>query len=190
MTTASSIIKSLDELQDSLRQGKQVNYLFFWGHQDNGFRIGKSCLSQWFEAPFQVQGVQYSTAEHYMMAEKARLFADEETRARILLAKTPSAAKALGREVSGFDETLWQASRFQIVVAANQHKFAQNCALAEFLLSTGDKILVEASPVDRVWGIGLTETDTAARDPERWQGRNLLGFALMVVRAQLRTNAV
>nr|WP_211197998.1 NADAR family protein [Permianibacter fluminis] len=183
------MIKNLSELEDYLRLGGEVNYLFFWGHQGKGVQIGKSCLSQWYEAPFFVEEVRYPSAEHYMMAEKARLFVDEAIRAKVIEAKTPGAAKAFGREVKGFNEVLWQAQRFEIVVAANQHKFEQNAQLAEYLLATGNKVLVEASPVDRVWGIGLAEADLAARNPKQWQGLNLLGFALMVVRANLQAKS-
>ncbi len=147
--------------------------------------MGKSCLSQWFEAPFELDGIRYPTAEHFMMAGKARLFADQQTCERIILAPTPDAAKKLGRQIRGFDEALWNAARFDIVVRGNMAKFSQNPALRGFLLATTDKVLVEASPVDAVWGIGLAADDPRAQDPSAWCGLNLLGFALMEVRQQL-----
>ncbi len=172
----------LRTLRVHFNSGEPLDFIFFWGHQPSKKGVSASCFSQWYEAPFVVDGVKYPTAEHYMMAEKARLFGDEETRALILGAKTPKDAKALGRKVMGFDEQVWLENRFSIVTCANREKFAQNPELAEFLLNTGAKILVEASPVDAVWGIGLAQDDARARDPNLWSGLNLLGFSLMRVR--------
>lgn len=121
-----------------------------------------------------------------MMAGKALLFGDARAHQAILVAKGPGAAKALGREVRGFDEARWVAHRFGLVVEANLAKFSQNPPLAQFLASTGTKVLVEASPVDRIWGIGLARDHEDAERPARWRGLNLLGFALMDVRARLR----
>jgi ribA/ribD-fused uncharacterized protein len=159
-------------------------FLFFWGHRPSGRgRLGAECLSQWWPAPFVVDGVRYATAEHFMMAEKARLFGDGEARERILNAASPAAAKKLGRGVRGFHEQKWARARFDIVVAGSRAKFGQNPELAAFLTGTRERILVEASPVDRIWGIGLAATDAAASRPEDWRGLNLLGFALMQARA-------
>lgn len=121
-----------------------------------------------------------------MMAEKARLFGDQQTEAQILKSSNPGAAKALGRSIQGFDETRWVEHRFSIVVRGNLAKFSQSERLRNLLLQTGDQVLVEASPVDSIWGIGLAESDSAATKPEQWKGLNLLGFALMEVRDQLR----
>jgi ribA/ribD-fused uncharacterized protein len=120
-----------------------------------------------------------------MMAEKARLFKDEETRAQILTAGSPKAAKELGRRVKRFDEQEWERVRFGLVVEGNLAKFSQNAGLGRFLLSTVDKVLVEASPVDRIWGIGMAADDEQSENPEGWRGLNLLGFALMEVRDRL-----
>ena len=92
----------------------------------------------------------------------------------------------MGRDVKGFDDETWSRHRFEIVVRGNEAKFGQNEDLKAFLLSTGEDILVEASPVDRIWGIGLAEDDPCATNPAQWQGLNLLGFALMTVRSMLR----
>jgi ribA/ribD-fused uncharacterized protein len=121
-----------------------------------------------------------------MMLRKAQLFGDEQTADRILAAPTPRAAKELGRSVRNFDEAQWTEHRVSIVFDGNLAKFSQNPALASFLLGTKDRVLVEASPVDRVWGVGLSEDDRNIKDPERWRGLNLLGFALMRVRERLR----
>lgn len=186
MTTTLSQARCMSDLIASLGQGYPPKYLFFWGHQpQKDGTIGKSCFSQWFDAAFTVDGTSYPTAEHFMMAEKARLFADEGSRARILSAATPAQAKKLGRGVQGFDDTTWNDARFGIVVKGNLAKFSQNPPLAEFLHQTGDRVLVEASPVDRIWGIGMAAAEAEALGPHRWPGLNLLGFALMEVRAAL-----
>lgn len=178
---------SLPALLARTRRGERPKYLFFWGHQPEADgRIGKSCFSQWFESPFTLDAISYPTAEHLMMAEKARLFGDEAVCARILAARTPAEAKKLGRLISGFDEERWLQARFEIVVKGNHAKFSQNPALREFLLNTGERVLVEVSPVDAIWGIGLAADDPRAANPEQWRGLNLLGFALMAVRARLQ----
>jgi ribA/ribD-fused uncharacterized protein len=179
-------IDGLEALISEVRSGARVKYLHFWGHRPTkDGSVGASCLSQWWPSPFVVDGVEYATAEHWMMAGKARLFEDAEAERRILAAGDPSAAKKAGRLVRGFDEAIWERERFRIVVEGSVHKFASDDALRAFLLGTGDRVLVEASPVDRVWGIGLAATDEAAMDPQRWKGPNLLGFALMAARERL-----
>ena len=180
-------IRSLDGLLRAVRKGQRPTYLFFWGHKPLASgEIAKSCFSQWWPAPFSVREVRYATAEHFMMAEKARLFGDQNTRAQILKAGSPKAAKQLGRQVKNFKEEAWEESRFQFVVEGNYAKFSQNLGLGRFLLGTGNKVLVEASPVDRIWGIGLAADDERAMNPEGWRGLNLLGFALMEVRERIR----
>ena len=163
-----------------------MKYLFFWGHRPSpDGRITASCLSQWWPAPFTVDGVSFATAEHYMMWRKALLFDDEVTAERILTAGNPGRAKKLGREVLGFDEDTWAAYRFDIVVAASVAKFGQHPELYAFLSGTAGRVLVEASPLDRIWGIGLAADDHRASDPAQWLGLNLLGFALMRARTEL-----
>jgi ribA/ribD-fused uncharacterized protein len=162
-------------------------YLFFWGHTPKqAGTVDKSCFSQWFPAAFEVGSETYATAEHWMMAEKARLFGDESVRQRILAARHPNEAKKLGRLVTNFDPTRWDAVKFELVQAGNQHKFSQHDELKTYLLTTGDRILVEASPMDAIWGIGLAADHPDADQPARWPGENLLGFALMAVRDLLR----
>ena len=178
---------SVADLLAHIATGTQPDYLLFWGHRPSrDGSIGKTCMSQWFEAGFAVDGLRYPTAEHFMMAGKARLFGDGEIAGQILAAAEPGAVKALGRKIRGFDEATWVAHRSGIVEAANLAKFSQNPALRDFLLATGEKVLVEASPVDAIWGIGLAADDARAQDPAQWPGLNLLGFALMQVRARLR----
>ncbi|MFD5855292.1 NADAR family protein [Streptomyces chartreusis] len=180
-------IDSWDVLIQEVRSGARIRYLHFWGHRPlpDG-RVGASCLSQWWPSPFTVSGVSYATAEHWMMAEKARLFKDADAERQALAADHPSLAKKAGRLVRGFDNAAWERERFRIVVEGSVHKFGAHPDLRAFLLGTGDRVLVEASPVDRVWGIGLAARDEGAHDPERWRGPNLLGFALMKARERLR----
>ncbi|MEU5741054.1 NADAR family protein [Streptomyces tendae] len=185
--TVADGIDSREALLARVRAGARIKYLCYWGHRPlpDG-SIGPSCLSQWWPSPFTVDGVEYATAEHWMMAGKAQLFADAEAERRVLAAAHPAGAKKAGRLVRGFDEAVWERERFRIVVEGSVHKFASDPALRAFLLGTGGRVLVEASPVDRVWGIGLAADDEAAQDPERWRGPNLLGFALMAARERLR----
>ena len=179
-------ISSVDDLASLVASGVRVKYLFFCGHRPSADgRITASCLSQWWPAPFTVDGERFASAEHYMMWRKALLFYDTVTAGRILAARHPRQAKQLGREVRGFDEGTWAAARFDIVVAASVAKFGQHPHLGGFLFGTADRVLVEASPVDRVWGIGLAADDERAGDPSRWRGLNLLGFALMRAREVL-----
>jgi ribA/ribD-fused uncharacterized protein len=181
-------IDSWDALVSAVRSGARVKYLHFWGHRPRADgRVGASCLSQWWPSPFVVDGVEYGTAEHWMMARKARLFGDAEAERRVLASGHPAEAKKAGRLVRGFDEAVWERERFGIVVEGSVRKFASDGELGAFLLGTGERVLVEASPVDRVWGIGLAADDERAADPRRWLGPNLLGFALMEARDRLRS---
>lgn len=180
-------IGSRDALVSAVRSGERVKYLHFWGHRARADgQVGAGCLSQWWPSPFTVDGVEYRTAEHWMMARKARLFGDERAERAALDAPNPALAKKAGRLVRGFDEAAWERERFEIVVEGSVRKFASDGELRSFLLGTGERVLVEASPVDRVWGIGLAANDDRAFDPERWRGPNLLGFALMEARGRLR----
>ena len=179
-------IRTVDELVALVESGARPKYVFFWGHTPKvPGRTDQSCLSNWFPAKFTVDGVAYPTTEHYMMAEKARLFGDTSICAQILTANSPGAAKSLGRKVSGFDEMLWRESRMEIVIAGNEAKFAQNEGMGELLRGTGSKVLVEASPRDRIWGIGMGKDNEHAQNPAHWKGLNLLGFAIMEVRERL-----
>jgi ribA/ribD-fused uncharacterized protein len=180
-------IRDRGALRAAAASGEALEYLFFWGHAAREGVLGKECLSQWYlGAPFEEGGARYLTAEHYMMAGKARLFGDEAALEKILASTDPGHAKKLGREVRGFTQEGWEAARFAVVARGNELKFGQHEALRAFLLSTGDKVLVEASPRDTIWGIGMGAENPDARDPARWRGHNLLGFALMEARARLR----
>lgn len=158
--------------------------LLFYGHKVTD-PVTETCLSQWYPCQFEVDSVKYTSAEQYMMAEKARLFGDEKIRTEILRTSDPRKCKALGRKVKNFDKAVWDKRKENIVRNGNFEKFMQNSALRSFLLSTGDKVLVEASPTDRVWGIGLGKNNPDALDPKKWRGQNLLGFILMAVRNEM-----
>ncbi|WP_329123577.1 NADAR family protein [Streptomyces sp. NBC_01465] len=177
----------IEELHAQVSAGEKIKYLHFWGHtpRPDG-TLSASCLSQWWPSPFTVDGVEYATAEHWMMASKARLFGDEAAERKAVEAKNPALAKKAGRLVKGFDDTVWERERYGIVVEGSVHKFGAEAGLRDFLLATGDRVLVEASPMDRIWGIGLAATDDRAQDPSKWRGLNLLGFALMDARTRLR----
>lgn len=151
-------------------------FVLFWG----------GWPSQWAPAHFEVDGVAYNCCEQFMMAEKARVFGDEEALAKILAAPSPREQKALGRKVRNFNEGTWNGVCRGVVYTGNLARFSQDPQLRRLLLATGDKAIVEASPTDRIWGIGLAQDDPDAQRPDRWRGRNWLGIALMQVRDALR----
>ena len=176
----------LSTLRERVQAGWSPKYIFFWGHTGSDPKsVGKECFSQWYPAPFVVEGITYPTAEHFMMREKARLFGDEDAARAVLEAPHPAEAKLAGRSVRGFVESVWEERRFEIVIAASHAKFSQHPELQDFLLTTTARVLVEASPTDRIWGIGLAAADAKASDPLAWRGLNLLGFALMVARSRI-----
>ena len=142
--------------------------------------------SQWHIAPFVEGSTHYNCSEQYMMAQKALLFNDLATHAQIMKTTSPSKQKALGRKVRGFDEKVWAQHRYQIVLKANLAKFRQNPELKKQLLATGNQIIAEASPCDKLWGIGLGASDPRSQNKETWPGQNLLGQVLMEVRQTLQ----
>lgn len=181
-----SDIQYLEDLKKQVRKGQPFKYLCFWGHTPKYKDIvDKSCFSQWYPSVFEVDGYTYQNAEQFMMAQKARLFKDDGIFEKILKAENPKEVKALGRLVKNYNEEMWVEHRFEIVVQGNLAKFSQNLDLKQFLLNTSDSVIVEASPVDKIWGIGLATEDENAERPLLWSGLNLLGFALMDVRKQL-----
>lgn len=145
----------------------------------------EAVFSQWHPARFELGGNVFGCAEQYMMHGKAILFGDAEIAAEILEAASPGQHKALGRKVRGFDERTWKQHRERIVADGSRGKFTQNPALRQALLDTAGTELVEASPFDRIWGIGLAASDPRADDPARWRGQNLLGKILTRLRDEL-----
>lgn len=183
-------IRSVSGLCRAVQGGLHPDYLFFWGSfvpADGS--VGPTCLSQWYVSPFELDGTVYRTAEHFMMAEKARLFGDESALARILRSRFPAEVKKFGREVKGFEEQRWQDCRLDIVIRGNIAKFVQHTELGTYLKGTAGTLIVEASPADAVWGIGVAEEHPYAVQPRLWPGLNLLGFALMEVRSRLLAEA-
>jgi len=152
-----------------------MKYTFFY----------KSKLSQWHMVDFVVDGIKYICCEQYMMAGKAKLFNDNETLAKIMEATHPRKHQNLGRIVKGYDQETWDRNKYQIVYTGNYHRFKQNKQDLDWLLAT-EGILVEASPVDKIWGVGLSANDPLIQDEKNWRGQNLLGKALTEVRETLR----
>lgn len=178
---------TLEHIIELYNSGERIKYLFFWGHTPTKNQtVGPFCFSQWYPTPFIVSNIKYHTAEHWMMAEKARLFGDAEIEEKIIKSAIPGQVKEFGRQIKNFDEETWVKNRFEIVVNGNYHKFSQCPELKEYLLATSDRIIVEASPVDTIWGIGLSKDSKDIENPARWRGINLLGFALMEVRRRLQ----
>ncbi len=177
---------SIYSIQKDFKKGERMKYLFFWGHQPSkDGSITKTCLSQWWMSSFMINDETYCCMEQYMMAEKARLFNDNETLMEIMKSNHPKQIKDLGRQVKNFNEEAWVQRRYSIVFKGNYAKFSQNENLRQFLIKTKDRVLVEASPYDKVWGIGMSADDEHIENPLLWNGLNLLGFALMEVRDEL-----
>lgn len=172
----------IEKIKEIARLNPDTRIIYFWGHTPNPKKITAACFSQWYDCHFEVEGVEYHTTEQYMMASKARMFGDEEVFQEIMAAASPSEYKDLGRKVHGFEQARWDAAKYDIVVEGNKAKFSQNPELKAFLLSTGDALIAEASPYDKIWGIGLDRETAQQGSANQWQGENLLGCALMEVR--------
>ena len=178
-----------EALIEKYNSGEKLKFLFFWGHTaDPDGTVTKACFSQWWDCSFTVDGVEYHTAEQYMMAQKAVLFSDEKVRQEIMEADHPKQYKALGRKISGFKQDIWDKNCCDIVIRGNLAKFSQNESLKSFLLNTKERVLVEASPYDKIWGIGMSMDHKDCENPLLWKGTNFLGFCLMEVRDRLREN--
>ena len=167
------------------KQGPDMEFVFFWKPGDIE-REPECCFGQWQYSEFTEDEQSYTCTEQYMMASKARVFSDEETEEAIMEASDPKQMKALGRKVRNFDAETWDRVKYSIVLAGNYYKFTQNQKMMDILLATGDKVLVEASPLDTIWGIGYSKSNPAASDAASWRGLNLLGFALMEVRDEIK----
>ncbi|THV31397.1 NADAR family protein [Glycomyces paridis] len=186
MSEAETLPRTVAEAIALGHAGREFKYVHFWGHQpERDGSPGRGSLSQWWPSEFEEAGRTFASAEHYMMAHKAWLFGDHEIAEQILAAGHPAEAQQLGRRVSGFRGEVWEAERFGIVVRGNLAKFGQHPPLLDYLAATRDRVLVEASPKDRIWGIGLAADDPGAAAPRTWLGLNLLGFALMEARDRL-----
>jgi len=145
-----------------------------------------SMYSQWAMRDIEIDGTTYNCNEQYMMAEKARLFNDEDSLKKIMNASKPSDQKFQGRKVKNFDKYKWEAIARDVVYKANLAKFTQHEDGKKQLLGSGDKIIVEASPYDCIWGVGLRATDPKILDSNNWRGTNWLGEAIMKVRENIK----
>ncbi len=178
--------EQINNLLIKVSAGENLFYLPFWGPIPTLMDPpGKGCLCQWWLSPFVADGNQYATAEHYLMAGKARLFGDLNVAQKIVQSSDPSEAQYLGRTVRNYNEAVWAKSRYQIAVEGNWQKFSQHAELKRYLLSTMPHVLVSANPTDNIWSVGLAEDKPEIKQPALWRGLNLLGFALMEVRDRL-----
>ena len=152
-------------------------YIFFYG----------GIYSQWYPCDIVIDNIKYCTNEQAMMAEKASLFGDGFSKKQIMASKDPAEQKYWGRRVKNFDKDKWEKFVAKnIVFKANYAKFTQHKDLKKRLLDTEDKIIVEASPWDKIWGIGLSCDDKRILDPQQWRGTNWLGEAIMKVRETIK----
>lgn len=163
------------ELMRKAVEAKKEKFTFFWA----------GTFSQWAESPFKIDGVAFNTAEQYMMYKKALLFNDFKQAERIMETSNPRAQTQLGREVIGFDKSRWERYCKQFVYEASFAKFTQNPKMLVELLATEGTTLVEASPKDNIWGIGLAEDDPKALSRDTWEGTNWLGEILTEVRKDI-----
>jgi ribA/ribD-fused uncharacterized protein len=161
-------------------------FTYFWNK--------RSPYSQWYPSRFSAlvlvnpemtANVNFNRAEKFMMYKKAILFGDFKTAIQILETDDPAKQKALGREVKNFDQTKWDMEARDIVYCGNLYKFSQNSKLKQLLIATAGTTLVEASPFDTIWGIGLRESDPRAHNRDTWLGTNWLGQVLTNVREEL-----
>ena len=147
--------------------------------EENGY------LSNWYLSNFIVEGILFSSMEQYMMYKKAMCFDDQIVANKILETKDVAEIKALGRQVSNYNDSIWNGMRQILIYEGLLAKFTQNEDLKEKLISTGDAILAECAVKDRIWGIGLSMTSPKRLDIYQWNGQNLLGYALMLVRNRI-----
>jgi hypothetical protein len=151
-------------------------YVFFW----NGI------YSQWHKSNMTIGRIEYNSCEQYMMHQKALLFGDDDIAEKIMEEKNPKEQKKFGRMIKNFDKGVWEANCLAIVYEGNLAKFSQNEGLKKEMLLTGNRFFVEASPFDKIWGIGLDENAENVENPSYWLGLNLLGQALTLVKNELR----
>ena len=156
------------------------NVIGFWSEKNKyGF------MSQWYPSKFTVDGNKFTSCEQWMMYQKAVLFKDIDDAKLILKMKDPKEIKKMGRKIKNFNEKLWDKNKFDIIYHGNLEKFTQDNELKEQLLATENKILAEASPYDKIYGIGMYPNDPDVQYPKRWKGENLLGQAIMKVREKI-----
>ena len=164
------------EIVTRYNNGEDLDFVFFWG----GY------LSNWFESAFEIEGITYFCVEQYMMAMKAKTFNDSITLQKIMCSNDQKEVKQLGREVKNYIDEVWVKERIKVVYDGNLSKFTQNEGLKNYILHTNDKVLVEASPYDKIWGIKLGKDNPLVNNPNNWLGENYLGFTLMAVRESIK----
>ena len=152
------------------------SYVYFWSKQDPKY----ACFSQWYQTEFEEDNVIFNCSEQYMMAKKALLFKDTSIYNKIMNTDSPPQMKRLGRKVKNFDHKIWEKERYSIVYCGNMLKFGSNIDILSILQNTGNDIIAEASPYDKIWGIGVKKSKSLTS--KDWKGLNLLGQILMEVR--------
>jgi ribA/ribD-fused uncharacterized protein len=157
-------------------------------HNDTAVFFYGSLFSQWAHSPFKIDGVEYSCAEQYMMAMKAKHFGDKESLSKIMAAENPAVQKAIGRQVKNFNAKEWSRVARSYVLRGTKAKFDAHPVMKEALLSTGERMIVEASPTDCIWGIGLPLQSRDIFDLNKWRGSNWLGLCIMEVRKMYQEN--
>lgn len=165
---------TVEELRMRYNQGERFDYVFFF--------TSKEYFSNWYEASFIVDGVYYWCTEQYMMAKKAELFGDSFILDKIMKSTRQDEIKKLGRQIRGFNDEIWDANKIGIVFDGNYAKFTMNPMLKNYIMKQKGKVLVEASPYDKIWGIRMDKRDVGIENPNNWRGQNCLGFTLMAVR--------
>lgn len=153
-------------------------HIYFWG----------SFLSNFYLCQLKDDKYSYNSSECYFMAKKAEYFNDQESLIKILNLKKPQEQKQVGKKVKGFNKELWEEVSYKIMLDGLRLKFTQNNELKNKLLATNNKTLVEGSPYDKKWGVGLKYDDDRILDESNWQGDNLLGKALMEIREEIKKN--
>lgn len=176
---------------DYVKENKDKDFISFWGVKDHKDKY--RFLSNFYPCQIEVthfdskQVKKFKSSEQLFMYKKAILFEDFKVADTIFKVNkdSPQFYKNQGRKVKGFDEDTWNENKYDLMKATLYEKFSQNTYLKKWLLNTGNSILVETSPFDRIWGIGLKNTDSGWKNVDRWKGENLLGFCLMEVRDDL-----
>ena len=171
--------KTMEDLGIKTEKEGDGKFVFFWKlhHKNEEF-------SNWYPREFVIEGIRYNCVEQYMMAKKAILFGDVTIYQQIMQTEDPGKCKDLGKLVRNFDPATWDSCKYEIVYNGNHAKFTQNPDLMAKLKATGDAVMAEASPSDINWGIGMSADDPKAKQPDQWQGENLLGKILMEIRGK------
>lgn len=181
------MIYNVQKIVNEYMCGVKHKFVFFWKPNNNNSCLSEGVFSQWEISTFHDNNYTYTSAEQYMMAQKALLFKDITMFDTIMQENDPDEIRKLGRLVKNFDEYIWNKNKKGIVLRASYLKFSQNENLKKYLLSTGDAVLVEASPYDNIWGIKMGVNEKGIENPDNWRGENLLGFALMEARDIIRS---